>query len=65
LCMRRQYKINHRTRNNRFDSQELIARLEDNRVSTILTKLPRKYCYYQIFLGNTVLFLKKRVIHSQ
>jgi hypothetical protein len=32
--MRRQYQINHRTRNTRFDKQELIARLEDNRVST-------------------------------
>jgi hypothetical protein len=32
--MRRQYQINHRTRNTRFDRQELITRLEDNRVST-------------------------------
>jgi hypothetical protein len=32
--MRRQYQINHRTRNTRFDRQELIARLGNNRVST-------------------------------
>jgi hypothetical protein len=32
--MRRQYKINHRTRNNGFERQELIRRLEDNRVSS-------------------------------
>jgi hypothetical protein len=32
--MRRQYQINNRTRNTRFDKQELIARLGNNRVST-------------------------------
>jgi hypothetical protein len=35
LCMRRQYQINHRTRNTQFNRQELITRLGNNRVSTI------------------------------